>query len=126
MNSAIAFASSVFPTPDGPTKMKEPMGRLGSLRPERAFRIARETALTASSWLTTVLWSSFSSWSSRWLSSFSSRVRGTPVILLTTSAMTSSSTTASIWFMRSRQSCWTFSFCLRSFSAWSRRSAARS
>ena len=29
-NSARALASSVLPTPEGPRKMKEPMGRLGS------------------------------------------------------------------------------------------------
>src|SRR5665647_514018 len=36
-NSARARASSVFPTPGGPRKMNEPMGRLGSLRPARAL-----------------------------------------------------------------------------------------
>src|SRR3954469_6322560 len=35
-NSARARASSVFPTPVGPRKMNEPMGRLGSFSPERA------------------------------------------------------------------------------------------
>src|ERR687894_221443 len=32
-NSASARASSVFPTPVGPAKMNEPMGRRGSLSP---------------------------------------------------------------------------------------------
>src|SRR5919201_1468975 len=34
-NSARARAVSVFPTPVGPRKMKEPIGRLGSCRPAR-------------------------------------------------------------------------------------------
>src|SRR6202035_3916425 len=34
-NSARARASSVLPTPVGPRKMNEPMGRLGSLSPAR-------------------------------------------------------------------------------------------
>ena len=34
-NSANALASSVFPTPVGPAKMKEPDGRFGSFRPAR-------------------------------------------------------------------------------------------
>ena len=41
MNSASARASSVFPTPVGPEKMNEPMGRRGSLSPARLRRIAR-------------------------------------------------------------------------------------
>ena len=40
MNSASALASSVLPTPVGPRKMNEPMGRLGSLSPARARRTA--------------------------------------------------------------------------------------
>src|ERR671937_820042 len=35
-NSASVRASSVFPTPDGPRKMNEPVGRFGSLIPARA------------------------------------------------------------------------------------------
>ena len=49
MNSASAFASSVFPTPVGPRKTNEPMGRFGSCRPERARRRALETASIAAS-----------------------------------------------------------------------------
>jgi hypothetical protein len=48
----------------------------------------------ASSWLMTTLVQLVFQLSSRSASSFSSRVSGTPVILLTTSAMTSSSTVA--------------------------------
>jgi hypothetical protein len=37
-------ASSVLPTPVGPRKMKEPMGRFGSCNPARARRTAFEMA----------------------------------------------------------------------------------
>ena len=43
-NSASARASSVLPTPVGPRKMNEPIGRFGSLRPARARRTASATA----------------------------------------------------------------------------------
>ena len=46
-SSARALAISVLPTPVGPTKMKEPIGREGSLRPARARRIASETVVIA-------------------------------------------------------------------------------
>ena len=48
MNSASALASSVFPTPVGPRKMNEPIGRFGSFSPARARRIASDTASIAS------------------------------------------------------------------------------
>ena len=51
--SASALHSSVLPTPVGPRKRKEPLGRLGSERPARERRTALETATTASSWPTT-------------------------------------------------------------------------
>ncbi|OPZ40408.1 MAG: hypothetical protein BWY99_00761 [Synergistetes bacterium ADurb.BinA166] len=51
--SARVLASSVFPTPVGPRKIKEPMGRLGSFIPERARRTESATSSTASSWPTT-------------------------------------------------------------------------
>ena len=38
MNAARVLASSVLPTPEGPRKRKEPIGRLGSARPERLRR----------------------------------------------------------------------------------------
>ncbi len=47
-NSASALASSVLPTPVGPRKRKEPVGRLGSATPARARRTASDTARTAS------------------------------------------------------------------------------
>ena len=52
-NFASARASSVLPTPVGPEKMNEPIGRFGSLSPARERRMARDTALIASSWPTT-------------------------------------------------------------------------
>ena len=44
MNSASARASSVLPTPVGPRKTNEPIGRFGSCRPVRARRSAFATA----------------------------------------------------------------------------------
>ena len=49
-NSASARESSVLPTPVGPRKMNEPIGRFSSCRPARARRTAFETASIASSW----------------------------------------------------------------------------
>ena len=44
-NFASARASSVFPTPVGPEKMNEPIGRFGSLSPARLRRIERDERL---------------------------------------------------------------------------------
>jgi hypothetical protein len=96
MNSASALASSVLPTPVGPANRKQPVGRRGSFKPLRLRRTALATAFTACSWLMTLLWRSSSIFISRRLSSVLIRVSGMPVILLTTSAMTSSSTTPSV------------------------------
>ena len=46
---ASARASSVLPTPVGPEKTNDPIGRLGSLRPARLRRMAREMTVIASS-----------------------------------------------------------------------------
>ena len=46
-NSARARASSVFPTPVGPRKMNEPIGRLGSESPARLRRIEFATRSSA-------------------------------------------------------------------------------
>ena len=91
-NSASAFESSVFPTPDGPRKMNEPPGRRGSLRPDRVRRIARETAEIASFWVTIRLCSSSSMRSSFSVSSSVSLKTGMPVQIERTSAISSSST----------------------------------
>src|SRR3954449_9543520 len=93
-NSASALASSVFPTPVGPAKMNDPPGRFGSLRPARVRRMACESALMAASWPTTRLWR-FSSMLSRRLDSSSVSLNtGMPVAFASTSAMSSSSTSA--------------------------------
>ena len=86
--------SQVFPTPDGPAKMNDPPGRLGSFRPARVRRIARLSALTASSWPMTRLCSSSSILSSRVDSSSDSFTIGMPVATASTSAISSSSTSA--------------------------------
>jgi hypothetical protein len=44
---ASARDSSVLPTPVGPRKMKEPIGRRGSLMPARARMTASATSWTA-------------------------------------------------------------------------------
>src|SRR6185312_14613181 len=54
-NCARARASSFFPTPVGPRKMKLPIGRFGSFRPARARMTASATAVTASSCPITLL-----------------------------------------------------------------------
>ena len=89
-NSASVRASSVFPTPDGPRKMNEPVGRFGSLIPARARRIAFETATIAASWPITRLWSSSSMRTSFCDSASVSLKTGMPVHIETMSAISSS------------------------------------
>src|SRR5205809_45963 len=91
-NSASARASSVFPTPVGPRKMNEPIGRFGSLMPARARSTALATAVTASSCPTTRLWRCSARWTSFSRSPSTSLETGIPVQRDTTSAMSSSST----------------------------------
>ena len=93
-NSARARASSVLPTPVGPRKRNEPIGRFGSERPARLRRMALATARTASSWPTTRACSVSSSRTSLSTSPSISRVTGTPVHRLTTSATSSASTSS--------------------------------
>ena len=93
MNSASARASSVLPTPVGPMKMNEPIGRLGSFSPARARRTALETMSIASCWPMTRLWRASSMCSRRSDSSALMRITGMPVHMLTTWAMSSSVTT---------------------------------
>ncbi|GBD30265.1 hypothetical protein HRbin32_01368 [bacterium HR32] len=92
------------------------MGRLGSLRPARARRMASATACTASSCPTTRWWSRSSSCRSFCISPSSSRVTGIPVHLLTTSAMSSASTSSfrSRCGPRARSSASAASSCLAS------------
>ena len=94
MNSASAFASSVFPTPVGPRKTNEPIGRFGSCRPERARRSAFETASIAASWPTTRWCSRASMCTSFCTSPSRSRSTGIFVQAATTAAMSSSSTSS--------------------------------
>ena len=56
--SASERATSVFPTPVGPRKMNDPIGRFGFLSPARERRMARVTVFTAWSWPMTRLCSS--------------------------------------------------------------------
>ena len=87
------MVSSVLPTPVGPEKTKLAMGRLGFFRPTRARRMAREIALTASSWPMT-LWCRVSSILRSLSDSVSvSLLTGTPVQDATMWAMSSSVTT---------------------------------
>ena len=93
-NSASARAVSVFPTPVGPRKMNEPMGRFGSWRPERARRTAAETACTASSCPTTRSASRSSIARSFSTSPSMSFETGMPVHFETTSAISSGVTSS--------------------------------
>src|SRR5213079_628980 len=80
--SASARAVSVFPTPVGPRKMNDPVGRFGSCRPARARRTALATAASASGCPTTRRSSSASSRVSRSRSDSSIFVTGIPVHFL--------------------------------------------
>ena len=93
-NSASARAVSVLPTPVGPRKMNEPIGRFGSLKPARERRIALATTVSAASWPMTRSRSRFSISTSFFTSPSSIRETGIPVHLLTILAMSSSSTSS--------------------------------
>src|SRR5204862_422097 len=81
MNSASARASSVLPTPVGPRKTNEPIGRFGSCRPVRERLSALATASTASPWPTTRWCRRSSMWISFSVSPSSSLSTGMPVQL---------------------------------------------
>ena len=83
-------ASSVLPTPDGPRKTNEPVGRLGSLRPARERRIAFEMTSIAGCWPMTRLCSSSSMRISFAVSASVSLKTGMPVHIETMSAISSS------------------------------------
>ena len=89
---ASALHSSVLPTPVGPRKRNEPVGRFGSERPERERRIALATAAIASSWPTTRSCSFCSISSSLSRSPCISLATGMPVARATTSAISSAPT----------------------------------
>ena len=94
MASASAFESSVFPTPVGPKNKKEPMGRFGSFKPILPLRMAFDTAVTASSWPTTLSWRMPSKFFKRSDSSCASFFTGILVHPATTSATSFSPTTS--------------------------------
>ena len=104
MNSAKVWARKVLPTPVGPRKMKEPIGRRGSLRSARERRSALEIATTASSCPTTFPFSSVSICSSFSVSFCSIRCSGTPVTFETTDIISSAVTTTSFSSRSSRHS----------------------
>ena len=93
-NSARARASSVFPTPVGPRKMNEPMGRLGSCRPARERRTALAMASTAWSCPITRVCRRSSILVRRSCSPSSIFSTGMPVHFDTTAAMSSSVTSS--------------------------------
>ena len=80
-NSASWRAASVLPTPEGPRKMNEPIGRFGLFTPRRERRIARLIASSERSWPMTRFFSESSMWSSFSASSIWSDVTGMPVQL---------------------------------------------
>ena len=100
-NSASDLASSVLPTPVGPRKRNEPVGRSGAEMPARERRTASDTARTAGRWPISRSPSRSSMLSSFSVSPCSSRPTGMPVQLATTSAMscgpTSSDTIDGSW-----------------------------
>ena len=119
MNSAKALVSSVLPTPVGPRKINEPMGRFGSEMPARERRIVSEIFLTASSW-PTILFFNSSSMRTRFDASTSSMLEtGIPVQRETTAAI-SSSVISSFKILRGRSgaSSSACSLASRSFSSW--------
>src|ERR1700756_2314900 len=79
MNSARERARNVFPTPVGPIKMNDPIGRRGSFRSARERLNALLMAITASSWPMTCCLSSSSMLRSFCASFCSMRLSGTPV-----------------------------------------------
>ena len=117
--SASALESSVLPTPVGPRNRNVPIGRFGSWRPTRPLRIAFATAVTASSWPITRLWSLSSSFKSLVLSFSVSLDTGTWDQRETTFATSPSVTFrlfASFFSLRASAFCApasTSSYCLR-------------
>ena len=91
---ARVLASSVLPTPVGPRNINDPIGFFSSLSPALALITAFATAVTASSWPITLLWSSSSSLRSFSLSPSTSFVTGIPVHLDTISEISFSVTSS--------------------------------
>ena len=125
-NLAKAFARRVFPTPDGPIKIKLALGLFGFCRPALDLLTAFATALIALSCPITVLQSSFSISSNLFASFASIRLSGIPVMVETTSVITASSTVPSISVHFSRHSFSTSLFFFFNLSALSLSFAALS
>ena len=89
---ASCLASSVLPTPVGPTNRKLPVGRSLPPRPARPRLMARDTEATASSWPYTTPWRSCSRCSRRLRSAPEARRVGMPA-MRATSCSTSRSLT---------------------------------
>ena len=123
-NEASVRASSVLPTPDGPRKMNEPVGRFGSLIPARARRIALDTATIASCCPTTRLCSSSSMRMSFCVSASVSLKTGMPVHIETMSAISSSPTSGCSSLSLERQDSSSSRFFVVSLRSLSRRLAA--
>ena len=102
------------------------MGRLGLASPARAFRTASETAITAASWPITRLCRDPSIESRRSASSLSIRVTGIPVRALTTRAISSRPTVASLTPLSPSQRSLASLYSVCRTSASARNSAARS
>ena len=125
-NSASAFESSVFPTPLGPKNMKLPDGRRGSFKPARLRLMAFERAVTASSWPITRSCKTPSMRKSFSVSASVKSESGTPVIMLTTSAISLSPISLTCCFCSSKAAFIAFSRSRRSASSFSFSSPARS
>ncbi len=93
-NEANTLASSVFPTPVGPAKRKEPKGRFSSPMPVLLRLIALLTALMASSWPMTRSPRVSSRWRYFSISEESILETGMPVQLETIWAISSSPTSS--------------------------------
>ncbi len=93
-NSASARASSVLPTPVGPRKINDPIGRFGSLSPARERRMALATRSSAASCPMTRSRSRSSMLMSFLTSPSSILETGIPVHLETMRATSSSSTSS--------------------------------
>ena len=124
MNSASVRARKVLPTPVGPRKMNEPIGRRGSFRSARERRSALLMAVTASSWPMTDFFSSPSMARSLRVSFWSMRASGMPVHLEMTWRISSSPTTTSFSSRWVRHSDMIFSSLSRACFSLSRSPAA--
>src|SRR2546426_9766105 len=116
MNCASVRTTSVLPTPVGPRKRNEPMGRFGFFRPARERRMARAKAVIALSCEITRLCNSSSMRSSFCDSSSLIKVIGTPVQSDTTSSMSSRPTRGFIevvFFAKGAQVLALFAFLVR-------------